>query len=94
MYPAPPDWHAPMPPFLVKLFGQGILRHQFQRAICAGKLDFVLGGTPETAASRYALLSAVEHVHADCPPTLLMQAADDLVSPIEAVGRFCVRGEA
>lgn len=54
----------------------------------AGRLEPVLGGSPEQAPERYSLASPITHVNPDCPPTFLAQGADDLIVPIEATGRL------
>jgi acetyl esterase/lipase len=50
----------------------------------AGRLDIVMGGCPQRAPEMYRLLSPTNHVHPGCPPTLLIQGRQDLVTPANA----------
>ena len=50
----------------------------------AGRLDTLLGGHLHEVPEIYALASPVTYVHADCPPTLLIQGEDDLITPVQA----------
>lgn len=47
----------------------------------AGRLDAFLGGHLHEVPEIYELASPVAHVHPDCPPTLLIQANLDCVTP-------------
>lgn len=86
--PQAPDWDAPVPPMANKLFGPGAARLGFQKAVGAGRLDLILDGTPASRSDRYSLLSPTSHVRPGCPPTLLIQATNDLISPAPAVVRL------
>jgi len=44
----------------------------------------LLGGHPDDAPELYARFSPQTYVGPDCPPTLLIQGEDDLITPIEA----------
>lgn len=55
-----------------------------QKAKAAGRLDWLLGGTPDQAPESYARCSAVSHVSSGCPPTLLLQGEDDIVTQAAA----------
>ncbi|HWI52518.1 MAG TPA: alpha/beta hydrolase [Symbiobacteriaceae bacterium] len=79
--PAQPDWNAPMPPMMRRMMGKDAERFGMHKASGTGRLDWMLGGTPGQVPERYALLSPITHVHAGCPPTLLMQGEDDLIVP-------------
>ncbi|RPJ50764.1 MAG: alpha/beta hydrolase [Chloroflexi bacterium] len=50
----------------------------------AGRLDILLGGHPFEAMDMYDLASPVTHVHPGCPPTLLIQGEQDLITPVGA----------
>jgi acetyl esterase/lipase len=50
----------------------------------AGRLDILVGGHPFEVPERYELASPVTHVHAGCPPTLLIQGEHDLITPVAA----------
>lgn len=77
----PKDWNAPLPPLVQKLFGQTVARWKFNKAMAAGRLDWILGGKPGALPDQYSLFSPVEHFHPDCPPVLMIHGTDDLVSP-------------
>lgn len=79
----PPDMKlltAPAPAGMVKLLGKEAARMGYHKMAVAGRLDWLMGGTPEQVGDRYALLSPVNHVHPGCPPTLLLQGEDDLIT--------------
>jgi acetyl esterase/lipase len=80
MMPDRPDWDVPPSPLMRRLLGPDAERLGFQK-IPAGRLDWIVGGTPQEVPDRYSLLSPITHVHAGCPPTLLMQGQDDLIVP-------------
>jgi acetyl esterase/lipase len=48
------------------------------------RMDVLLGGWPQDALSTYQLASPSTHVHPDCPPTLLIQGNQDLITPVDA----------
>ena len=50
----------------------------------AGRLDILLGGHLHEVPAVYELASPVTHVHSGCPPTLLISADLDLVTPTTA----------
>jgi acetyl esterase/lipase len=50
----------------------------------AGRLDILLGGHPEDASHAYEIGSPINHVHPGCPPTLLIQGDQDLITPVKA----------
>lgn len=45
----------------------------------------LLGGTMTEVPDRYDLASPILHVHAGCPPTLLIQSAQDILVSVESV---------
>jgi acetyl esterase/lipase len=47
-------------------------------------LEPLLGGSPDSVPERYALLSPITHVHPGCPPTLLIQGQEDIITPVTA----------
>jgi acetyl esterase/lipase len=81
MMPDPPDWNAPPSPMMRRLFGSDAERLAFQKGTGSGRLDWIVGGTPQQVPERYAQLSPVTRVHPGCPLTLLMQGRDDLIVP-------------
>ncbi|MFZ4813765.1 MAG: alpha/beta hydrolase, partial [Phototrophicaceae bacterium] len=51
----------------------------------AGRLDILLGGHLHEVPAVYELASPVTHVHSGCPPTLLISADLDVVTPTSAM---------
>jgi len=82
--PVQPDWDAPPSSLMLRLMGPTARRLGFQKFGNTGRLDWILEGSPEQVPERYALLSPISHVHADCPPTLLMQGTFDIIVPQSA----------
>jgi acetyl esterase/lipase len=80
MMPNRPDWDGRPSPVMRWLFGADAERLGLQK-IPAGRLDWIVGGSPQQVPERYALLSPITHVHAGCPPTLLVQGRDDIIVP-------------
>jgi len=83
-----PDWDAPLPPWARRVFGSDATSGEFQKLTVAGRLDWLLGGTPEQVPDRYAIQSPVHHVDGDCPPTLLVHGEHDQMAPISPVRRM------
>ena len=54
----------------------------------AGRLDMLLGGHPSEIPEIYGLASPVTHVHPGCPPTLLIQGGQDIITPVAATCRI------
>jgi acetyl esterase/lipase len=50
----------------------------------AGRLDTLLGGHLHEVPEIYELASPVTHVHAGCPPTLLIQGESDVITSVAA----------
>jgi acetyl esterase/lipase len=48
------------------------------------RMDILLGGWPQEALYTYQLASPITHVHALCPPTLLIQGDQDHITPVDA----------
>lgn len=51
----------------------------------AGRLDTLLGGHLHEVPDAYRLASPIVHVHADCPPTLLIHGDLDCICPTSAI---------
>jgi acetyl esterase/lipase len=79
-----PDWDAPPPPWMVRLFGPAAGRLKLHLAP-AGRLDWLVGGTPSELPDRYAQLSPLHRVHPGCPPTLLVHGDHDEMAPVAAM---------
>src|SRR6266508_1217616 len=82
-----PDWDAPQPPWMARLFGPDIGRLKLHLAP-AGRLDWLVGGTPSQLPDRYAQLSPVHRVHPGCAPTLLLHGEHDEMAPVAAARRL------
>jgi acetyl esterase/lipase len=80
-----PDWDAPPPPWMRRLFGPDAGRLGLQHMTVAGRLDWLVGGTPSQVPNRYAQLSPIDHVHPGCPPTLLVHGEHDEMAPVAAM---------
>jgi acetyl esterase/lipase len=81
MMPDKPDWNSPPTPWMRRILGTDAERLALQKGPAGGRLDWIIGGTPQEAPEEYALLSPLTHVGAGCPPTLLMQGRDDFIVP-------------
>jgi acetyl esterase/lipase len=79
-----PDWDAPPPPWMVRLFGPDAGRLKLHLAP-AGRLDWLVGGTPSQLPDRYAQLSPLHRVHPGYPPTLLVHGEHDEMAPVAAM---------
>jgi acetyl esterase/lipase len=64
---------APLDPDSVKSMGPADWR-----------MDILLGGWPQGAPSTWQVASPDTHVHPGCPPTLLIQGNQDLITPVDA----------
>jgi acetyl esterase/lipase len=80
-----PDWAAPPSGALVRLFGDKAARLRLQFMSCAGRCDWLMGGTPGEVPDRYAQVSALSYVRPGGPPTLLMHGTHDEMAPVSAV---------
>lgn len=78
----------PPSPLIRKIFGTSYERLDLGKSGAVGALEPLLGGTPETAPDRYALFSPISHVHPGCPPTLLIQGKDDVVTSVAATNQL------
>jgi acetyl esterase/lipase len=79
-----PDWDAPPPPWMRRLFGPGAGRLRLH-LVPAGRLDWLVGGTPSQVPDRYARLSPLHRVHPGCPPALLVHGEHDQMAPVAAM---------
>lgn len=80
-----PDWDAPPPPWVRRLFGPDAGRLHL---VPAGRLDWLVGGAPSELPDRYAQLSPLHRVHPGCPPTLLVHGQHDEMAPVAAMRRL------
>lgn len=74
-----------MPAWIKKTMGQDYHRLGFDKGFeQAGALTYMLGGAPDERPEEYELLSPLNHVHADCPPTLLIHGDHDVMAPVSS----------
>jgi acetyl esterase/lipase len=66
------------------LMGENYKRLGFDKESDAGAFVKLFGGDPDELPETYALFSPLTHVHPGCPPTLLIQGEDDLITPLGA----------
>ena len=86
-----PDWAAPPSKGMVRLFGADAARLRLQFMTCAGRCDWLVGGTPDEVPERYAQLSVLQHVGPDCPRTLLLHGTHDEMAPVAPVRELQAR---
>lgn len=73
------------PKWLIKTMGNAYTRFHFDKDVAnAGVFASLLGGHPDECPGQYALFSPITHVHAYCPPTLLLHGEDDTMAPVKA----------
>jgi acetyl esterase/lipase len=82
-----PDFDAPPPAWMRRLFGPDAGRLKLH-VMAAGRLDWLVGGTPTELSEHYARLSPVHRVHPGCPPTLLLHGRQDEMAPVAAARRL------
>ncbi len=81
-----------MPAWLIKKMGKEYHRLGMDKGFeNAGALAPLLGGHPDEVPQLYALLSPITHVHAGCPPTLLVHGEDDIMAPVKTTRRLFLR---
>ena len=80
-----PDWDAPPPAWMARLFGPDVDR---LKLVPASRLDWLVGGTPSQLPDRYAQLSPLHRVHPGCPPSLLVHGDHDQLAPVAAMRRL------
>ncbi len=72
--------------FLKERTGKAYDRIGMEKFILSGRLEPVMGGcSPQECPERYTLASPISHVHPGCPPSLLIQGEDDIVSPADSI---------
>ena len=81
-----------MPGWIIKKMGNEYYRLGFDKGFAnAGAFAPLLGGHPDECRETYALFSPIAHVHAHCPPTLLIHGEDDTMAPVKATRSLCKR---
>lgn len=80
---------ASTPEWVKKLMGNNFHRLGMDKdASAVGVLSVILGGQPDECPEIYADLSPANYVHKNCPPTLILQGAHDIISPVPAAKEF------
>jgi acetyl esterase/lipase len=78
-----------MPAWMKKAFRKDYHRLGFDKDFRKmGALASILGGHPDECPEHYAQLSPITHVHSQCPPTLLIHGAHDIMAPITSTRRL------
>lgn len=84
-----------MPGWMVKAIGKDYHRLGLDKDFATiGSLVVLLGGHPDECPEQYARFSPVTHVHSNCPPTLLIHGAHDIMAPVAATRRLYTRLDA
>lgn len=88
--PDPQTHPQPPNPLLRRLLGTSYERLGLGKpgAAGAGRMEPLLGGTPEAVPEHYALFSPSSHVQPGCPPTLLIQGQEDMIASVAATTRL------
>lgn len=73
---ANPNADLPSPPIGTKIESMEAFKY-------AGRMDILLGGSPEEVPDVYKMAAPVTHVNSKTPPTLLLQGTNDVLVPIE-----------
>ena len=71
-----PNSDLPAPPIGTRL--EGMESYKF-----AGRMDLLLGGSPEEVPEVYKMAAPITHVNTETPPTLLFQGTTDVLVPVE-----------
>jgi acetyl esterase/lipase len=75
-----------MPAWVIKKMGKSYYRLNMDKGfVNAGSFAPLLGGHPDERPDQYALFSPITHVHAECPPTLLIYGEDDCMVPVKTI---------
>jgi acetyl esterase/lipase len=72
------------PAITQRMLGRNYQRLGFNKGADAGSFKLMLGGAPAEVPEKYALYSPINYVHPGCPPTLLIQGEDDLITSVDA----------
>jgi len=86
--PAPATASKPAPARQSSTRKSDMARLGFDKPSDSGAFVKLLGGHPEQAPEAYARYSPLTYIHPGCPPTLLIQGTDDLITPAFATRCF------
>jgi Esterase/lipase len=74
-----------MPRWIIKKMGTEYFRLGLNKEFKnVGTLAPLLGGHPDECPESYRMFTVATHVHAGCPPTLLIHDADDIMAPVKS----------
>jgi acetyl esterase/lipase len=65
-----------------RLMGANYHRLGMDKPASAGAFAVMLGGHPDEVPEAYRRFSPIGYIHPGCPPTLLIQGEDDLITPV------------
>lgn len=82
---------AGMPEWVEKRMGKDLHRLGFDKGVQPGMLNPMLGGDPVEKTAEYALFSPITYVHKDCPATLIIHGAHDILAPVKAISQLYLR---
>ncbi len=71
-----PNSDLPAPPTGTRLEGMEGIKY-------AGRMDLLLGGSPEEIPEVYKAAAPINHVSAQTPPTIFFQGTNDVLVPVE-----------
>lgn len=73
---ANPNSDLPPVPIGTKIEGMEAFKY-------AGRMDMLLGGSPEEVPDMYKMAAPITHVNSETPPTLFLQGTTDVLVPVE-----------
>jgi len=73
---ANPNSDLPSPPIGTKIESMEAFKY-------AGRMDILLGGSPEEVPDMYKMAAPITHVNSGTPPTLFLQGTTDVLVPVE-----------
>lgn len=76
---------AEMPAWMKKRIGKDLHRLGMDKTLeNVGTMPPLMGGHPDECPERYKFFSPITHVHSNCPPTLLIHGAHDIMAPVKS----------
>ena len=76
---------ADMPAWMKKKIGKDLHRLGLDKTLeNVGTMPPLMGGHPDECPERYKFFSPITHIHYDCPPTLLIHGAHDIMAPVKS----------
>lgn len=76
---------AEMPEWMKKRIGKDLHRLGMDKTLeNVGTMPPLMGGHPDECPERYKYYSPITHIHSNCPPTLLIHGAHDIMAPVKS----------